>query len=254
MHQPPESARTGQPVAMSGPDHGPTGLAPTPVLAATFILAFCSIVYELLLGQILSAFLGNTVLRYSVTIGLYMFSMGMGALLAGEKLLVDAVLSLQRVELLLTLLGALAMPLLLGIDVVGLPVILLATIAHLLIIVVGVLTGFEIPLLIEIRASRHGAAGQVLGVDYAGAFLGTVAFALWFYPILGIFATALITAALNAIVGILLPIVRRRVRVDLHSPGFRLVLAQAVILVALLVALYNYGSIEEAGIGLYIAH
>ena len=44
----------------------------------TLILAFCSIVYELLLGQTLSAFFGNTVLRYSVTIGLYLFAMGMG--------------------------------------------------------------------------------------------------------------------------------------------------------------------------------
>ena len=42
------------------------------IYAITFVLAFCSIVYELLLGQTLSAFLGNTVLRYSVTIGLYM--------------------------------------------------------------------------------------------------------------------------------------------------------------------------------------
>ena len=45
------------------------------IYAITFILAFCSIVYELLLGQTLSAFLGNTVLRYSVTIGLYMMSL-----------------------------------------------------------------------------------------------------------------------------------------------------------------------------------
>ena len=52
----------------------------------TFVLAFCSIVYELLLGQSLSAFLGNTVLRYSVTIGLYMLSMGIGSLLAEGKI------------------------------------------------------------------------------------------------------------------------------------------------------------------------
>lgn len=53
----------------------------------TLVLAFCSIVYELLLGQSLSAFMGNTVLRYSVTIGLYLFSMGMGALFAEGPLL-----------------------------------------------------------------------------------------------------------------------------------------------------------------------
>ena len=54
----------------------------------TFILAFCSIVYELLLAQSLTAFLENTVLRYSITIGLYMFSMGYGALIAEKKLVI----------------------------------------------------------------------------------------------------------------------------------------------------------------------
>ena len=48
----------------------------------TFLLAFCSIVYELLLGQALAAFLGNTVLRYSVTIGLFLLAKGIGAWLA----------------------------------------------------------------------------------------------------------------------------------------------------------------------------
>ena len=59
--------------------HGSNGIDD---LRNHFVLAFCSIVYELLLGQALSAFLGNTVLRYSVTIGLYMMSLGIGSMIA----------------------------------------------------------------------------------------------------------------------------------------------------------------------------
>ena len=71
----------------------------------TFIVASCSILYELLLGQALSAFMGDTVLRFSVTIGLYLFSMGIGALLAGERLRSHAVLSLLGLEFLLGTVG-----------------------------------------------------------------------------------------------------------------------------------------------------
>ena len=75
------------------------------IYTITFILAFCSIAYELLLGQSLSAFLGNTVLRYSVTIGLYMLSMGIGSLMAEGRFVKSPVTALLKIELLLTVTG-----------------------------------------------------------------------------------------------------------------------------------------------------
>ena len=75
------------------------------VYLVTFVLAFCSIVYELLLGQTLSAFLGNTVLRYSVTIGLYMMSLGIGSMIAEGRLVKRPVTGLLRIEILLTVVG-----------------------------------------------------------------------------------------------------------------------------------------------------
>ena len=221
-----------------------------PLLGFTFLLAFCSIVYELLLGQTLSAFLGNTVLRYSVTIGLYMFSMGIGALLAGERILARPVLSLQFLEIALAVLGGVSVPLVFFIDLLDAPAWLLSIVAHLLIIVIGVLTGLEIPLLIEVRAEVKNAASRILGVDYIGAFVGTVAFALWFYPKLGIFATAIFTASINALVGLLLPLyVRRYQEASISQP---MMIVQGIILLVLLVVLLNYSTIEEAGIELYI--
>jgi spermidine synthase len=169
----------------------------------TFILAFCSIVYELLLGQSLSAFMGNTVLRYSVTIGLYMLSMGIGSLFAEGRFVRQPVTMLLKIELLLTLTGGFSVILLLFLDTSSMPPSLFSAIAHLLIVIIGILTGFEIPLLIQLRNLETGRSkNSVLGIDYLGAFCGTVVFAFLFYPIVGLVPTAFCVASLNAAVGI----------------------------------------------------
>ena len=66
-----------------------------------FILAYCSIVYELTMAQSLSAFLGDTVLRYSTTIGLYLASMGIGAFLCRGGLFRNPAYSLVKIEIML---------------------------------------------------------------------------------------------------------------------------------------------------------
>ena len=165
----------------------------------TFLLAFCSIVYELLLGQSLSAFLGNTVLRYSMTIGLYMLSMGIGSLLAAGRVVKHVVTSLLKVEILLTITGGFSVIILLVMNSIGAPDIVFFLFAHLLIVLIGVLTGLEIPLLIELRNLEvDGSERSVLGVDYLGAFFGTVVFAFLFYPLVGLIPTAFMVALLNA--------------------------------------------------------
>lgn len=185
------------------------------IYAFTFILAFCSIVYELLLGQSLSAFLGNTVLRYSVTIGLYMLSMGLGSLLAEGRFVKHPVITLLRVEIALTVTGGFSVIFLMLVNSVGLPDIAFFGCAHFLIILIGVLTGFEIPLMIELRNLEvEGSEQKVLGVDYLGAFSGTVVFAFFFYPVVGLIPTAFVVGLLNAFVGVLLVTQWQRVHED----------------------------------------
>lgn len=174
-------------------------------LLLTFLLAFCSIVYELQLGQALSAFLGNTVLRYSVTIGLYMASMGLGAWLVRGWIAARPVTTLQGVELILSALGASSLFILFYGDYLLPNSNFLFALAHLLIVAIGVLSGMEIPLLFAIRRSEQKESERsVLGFDYFGAFLGTVLFAFIFYPRLGLIATSFWVALLNAVVGLLL--------------------------------------------------
>lgn len=172
----------------------------------TFTVAFCSIAYELVLGQALSLFLGNTILRFSVTIGIYMFAMGIGAMIAEGKVAEFKERSFMAIETSLMLVGGFApIFLFLAHAVLGGGTIFLIF-ALLLIALIGLLTGFEIPLLMELAAeekNKKSDEGNVLGVDYLGAFVGSLVFALLFYPKFGLLETAFFVGFLNCVVGII---------------------------------------------------
>ena len=203
----------------------------------TLVLAFCSIVYELLLGQTLSAFLGNTVLRYSVTIGLYMMSLGIGSMIAEGRFVARPAVGLLRIEVLLTLFGGSSVVLLFFVDSVGASELVLSVIAHSLIVVIGVLSGFEIPLLIALKnLNADYRDNAFIGVNYLGAFLGTMAFAFVLYPNVGLIPTAFIIALLNAIVGMLLLRQKKHVS-ESDLPHFR---GMFVVVSSLALALVYY--------------
>ena len=223
------------------------------IYLCAFLLAFCSIVYELLLGQSLSAFLGNTVLRYSVTIGLYMLSMGIGALLAEGRFVEHPITTLLKIEILLTLFGGSSVILLLLVDSAGFPDIVFFVLAHLLIVLVGILTGFEIPLLIELRNMEvKGAEHTVLGVDYLGAFCGTLAFAFIFFPRVGLIPTAFMVALINAAVGITLATSRKRVAQRERGGYGPLLAVQSVLFVVLLSLLWRADGVNELFLRQYL--
>jgi spermidine synthase len=216
-------------------------------------LAFCSIVYELLLGQSLSAFLGNTVLRYSVTIGLYMLSMGIGSLLAEGRMVKHVVTTLLKVEILLTITGGFSVIFLLVMDSIAPPDIVFFLFAHLLIILIGILTGLEIPLLIELRnLEADGSERSVLGVDYLGAFAGTVVFAFLFYPIVGLIPTAFLVALLNALVGVFLVTQWRKVHEDQRQTTRSLLGVQVALFAVLALLLRSAEDVNELFLNVYL--
>ena len=49
------------------------------LMLTTLIISGCSMCYELIISAVSSYLLGNSTLQYSVTIGLYMASLGLGA-------------------------------------------------------------------------------------------------------------------------------------------------------------------------------
>ncbi|MDF1684762.1 MAG: hypothetical protein P1U36_08920 [Legionellaceae bacterium] len=219
----------------------------------TFVLAFCSIVYELLLGQSLSAFLGNTVLRYSVTIGLYMFSMGMGSLMAEGKLVKSSVTALLKIEVLLTVMGGFSVIFLMFFDAWGMSPVLFSIFAHTLIMIIGVLTGFEVPLLMYLnRVENDYAESLVLGVSYLGAFVGTVVFAFVLYPWIGLIPTAFFVALLNAAVGVALLTQANKVQAADDKKFRGLIAVQSSLFIILMLCLLFSSSINELFLTYYL--
>jgi len=157
------------------------------------------------MAQSLSAFLGDTVLRYSTTIGLYLASMGVGAFLCRGRLVRDSVYSLVKIEILLSVIGGFCVVGLYLFDILSPFVVVFFIFSHLLIIAIGILTGFEVPLLLEIRRQeKEGAMNFVLGVNCFGALLGTVIFSILLLPSIGVLTIAFLTGSLNAVGGLLL--------------------------------------------------
>ena len=52
------------------------------LLLSTFVIAVCGLVYELLAGTISSYLLGNSIYQFSIVIGLFVASMGIGSWLS----------------------------------------------------------------------------------------------------------------------------------------------------------------------------
>jgi len=179
-------------------------LTPAPLFLLTLILSFCSIVYELLLAQSMSATLGNSFLRYNVTIGLYLASLGAGAILCSKRGEDDLLPLLIDVELALTLLGALSPLLILFFDTAAfksaggsrLYTALVYGFDHALIVAIGLLSGYELPLLMRLGKDL---SNEVLAVDYLGTLLGALCFPLLLLPSLGVLSAAALTALLNAL-------------------------------------------------------
>jgi len=184
------------------------------LFAVTVVVAACSIIYELLLAQTLSALLGDTVLRYSITIGTYLGALGLGAMLC-ERSPVAPVQRLIRIELVLSGIGGLAVPTLYFLDALQrstyffgsetlagsawVPFAFLLA-SHAVIIAIGLLSGFEVPLLLSIgERIRRNSTNRVLGVDYLGALIGSVAFPLILVRQTGLLAAGFLTAMCNLI-------------------------------------------------------
>lgn len=172
------------------------------VLFLKLILALCSIAYELVLAQSMSAFLENTVLRYSVTIGLYLFAMGLGAFFIDRRM-TRPLQCLWNTEIALTIVGALSVPSLFLVDHLFGSRLGLLVWGHALIIAIGFLTGFELPLLLKIAQDKQAPSrNKLIAFDYAGAFAGSLLFVFLLYPHVGLVPSVIAIAFVNAAAGL----------------------------------------------------
>jgi len=166
-----------------------------PAIILTILMAACSLVYELALAQSLTALFGGTVLRYSVTIGLYLFGLGLGTFYVDQRPAKHLAHSFFYVQIGLSVLGSLGFISMIAVSVWQFDYPWLVFLyAHGLILVIGFFSGLELPLMNDLNRKRFT---ETLSFDYWGALIGCVAFPVLLYPQLGLVLTTLLTASVN---------------------------------------------------------
>lgn len=197
------------------------------VLAMTVVLSACSLMYELLIAQTLSLAAGNTVVWYSLSVGIYIGGMGIGALLCRRRFAARPWRTLFFVELSLSAIGAAAVPAILLAHSLYLyfsatpreiSVFVFFGVSFATLLGVGVLSGIELPTLIRIGNAVAGeATNRVLGWDYIGSMLAGLLFPLALLPYFNITVIGFGTAAVNLLVGMW--VLRRFVAPDERTGG-----------------------------------
>jgi len=170
------------------------------LLFGTFVIAICGLVYELLAGTLSSYLLGDSIYHFSLVIGLFMSSMGVGAWLSRfiENKLEHAFIVIQYSIALVGGFSALilyyAFAYLDNYD----------AFLYLITIGLGTLIGIEIPLVIRILKESFSLRDNVSNVftaDYIGALFASLLFPLVLVPQLGLMQTSFLFGGLNLMVG-----------------------------------------------------
>ena len=167
---------------------------------SAFVSGLCSIIYELLIATTASYFLGDSVKFFSLTIGIYMASMGVGTYLS-KYIEHDLLVRFVQIELALALLGGLSVPALYfsyaWTDYFFL-FYLVFTIS------IGVLIGLEIPFLTRLMDRYNQLKvniANILSFDYFGALVATIGFPFFLLPFFGVYQSSLLFGFANMSIG-----------------------------------------------------
>jgi spermidine synthase len=171
------------------------------LLTSVLLIAACGLVYELIAGTLASYLLGDSVTQFSTVIGTYLAAMGAGSWLSryvGRGLAARFVL----VELLVGLVGGFSSAILFTAFAYtsGFRIVL-----YVLVAIIGVLVGLEIPLLMRILRDRFDfkdVVAHVLTFDYLGALGASLLFPLVLVPHLGLVRSAVMFGLINAAVAV----------------------------------------------------
>ena len=171
------------------------------LLGSVFIIAACSLLYELLISSLSTYLLGSSVVHYSLTIGLFLFFMGVGAWVA-SFVRTSLTAAFVAIEMAIGVVGGLS------------AVILFATyvwtesyypVMLIVIAVLSTLIGMEIPLLTRMVEKTQGlrkGISEVLSFDYLGALLASLLFPFVLLPYFGHLIAAMGTGLVNLLVAL----------------------------------------------------
>jgi spermidine synthase len=164
---------------------------------SVFLIAACGLIYELIAGTLASYLLGDSVFQFSTVIGGYLFAMGIGSWLS-RFVARGLVARFVSIELMVGLVG--------GFSSSALFLAFAYTqsfrlVLYLVVLVVGVLVGLEIPLLMRILKERfefRDLVAHVLTFDYLGALGASLLFPILLVPKLGLVRSAILFGLINA--------------------------------------------------------
>ena len=162
------------------------------------LVATCGLVYELVAGAVSTYLLGDSVTQLSTVIGVHLSAMGVGAWLSKyvEERVAERFVDCQIAA---SFVGGLGGPVLYLTFAQSSHVRL---VLYLLVASTGVLVGAEIPLLMRVlkrRVAFRDVVPRVLSLDYAGALIGALVFALVLLPNLGILRTGVVFGILGVL-------------------------------------------------------
>jgi len=165
------------------------------------LVATCGLVYELVAGAVSTYLLGDSVTQLSTVIGVHLSAMGVGAWLSKyvEERVAERFVDCQIAA---SFVGGLGGPVLYLTFAQSSHVRL---VLYLLVASTGILVGAELPLLIRVlkrRVAFKDVVPRVLSLDYAGALLGALVFALVLLPNLGILRTGIVFGILGVASGL----------------------------------------------------
>jgi spermidine synthase len=200
------------------------------LLLSVFVVATCGLIYELIAGTLASYLLGDSVTQFSIIIGVYLFSMGIGSYLSKffNKNLIGWFV---QIEILIGFVGGISSSLLfLLFDQIESFRFLLYGLVSL----TGILVGLEIPLLMRILKDEYefkDLVSKVFTFDYIGALLASVIFPLLLVPYLGLVKTSFFFGILNVVVALIVAIRFK------HKTGWFVYLRTTSVIIILLLLL-----------------
>jgi spermidine synthase len=179
------------------------------IYLATIILAFNSLIYELSFSALFSFLFGSTVEMYSLVIGFYLFSLGIGSFLFYK--FTKKTKSLKKLIFLLAFIEiSIIFSVIFGIGTLMITysynISLAKVVGFIFVSLIGVFSGVELPLLTKIAEhfEKNSVFAKILSLDYIGSLFAGVLFPLFFYNKLGIIGTLIFSILLNSIIVLLL--------------------------------------------------
>ena len=174
------------------------------LLITTLLISICSIIYELLISSISSYLQGDSILQFSITIGLYMSAMGIGSYIS-KYIKNNLVNKFIFIEMSIGILGGFSSFILF---IVNIYTQIYVLIMYILIILIGIFVGLEIPILTRIIENNESNVrknlANIFTFDYIGGLIGSIVFPILLFPKLGFVTTAFLVGLINIITAVII--------------------------------------------------